>query len=371
MSSEGRASALSILPAPPMTSALRGDGFAAPRSAPATLPLLPAPPAAVSPAHAHSDASVHARSGAKAASAQLVTWNRLRVFACFDVVGFHLTLEHPVAGIGLPIALMVSFALGVRHERQPPLRKFFSVRVQRLLLPWLFWSASFAGILMLSALRKGDPLHSRLAPNMLLYGTAECLWFLPAMAVFGVLAYLVDRHTRNVPDGLYLTVCAAASAFLLQPALQVSEQLIYPLPQWRFALSAFPLGLLLGRLLMRGRRELWLGAFALATVATLGLIVGKDAPFEGPNFIAIRFTLSCALLALGGLLPGKPDAVTSRIEPLLLGIYMLHVLVYDYVVTKAFRALGYTEPAVLLVVTFVLSGLLVVGLKRTPLRKVL
>jgi surface polysaccharide O-acyltransferase-like enzyme len=300
----------------------------------------------------------------------LTMWNRLRILACIDVVSFHLTHEHALAAIGLPLALVVSIALGTRHREQPPLHAFVTVRLRRLIVPWVFWSIAYAVMLLLVAIKRGDPLERHFEPMMLFYGTAPGLWFLPAMALGGVLAYVVDRYTRCVPFAIYAPGCCALAAVLLLPASQVSSALAYPIPQWRFALTAFPFGLLLGRTIATESRSLWKWWFAGSVVVLLTVLAVSKRPDDGASELAIRYTSTVALLALGAVLPGRADRWTKAIEPLLLGIYLVHFVLNEYGVRAAFARLGIeTRPLLMLSCTLLLSGAIVWGIRQTPLRR--
>lgn len=52
-------------------------------------------------------------------------------------------------------------------------------RAQRLLLPWLVWSAIYGAMKLAEVAVTGVPLRHEFAPWMWLVGTAIHLWFLP------------------------------------------------------------------------------------------------------------------------------------------------------------------------------------------------
>lgn len=313
--------------------------------------------------------------GAEAiATSRLISWNRLRILACIDVVSFHLNLHHAIAGIGLPTSLVVAYALGTKRPKQAALSDFVKVRFRRLIMPWAFWTLVFGVLLVLSALKHGESPFARFEPIMLLYGTAEGLWFLPTMALGGIVAYQIDRATRSIPIAAYAGACVCAALLLLfLRHLQLAPDRPFPFIQWRFALIGLPVGLLVGRLLSLDiGRTRWLMVSGVACAAVLAMVVTGVAIPWGPPYPALRYALVVALLALGVAFPGRPDPITSRIEPLLLGMYLLHFLIYDRLILRVAERLPFQPSAALLTVsTLVVTALVVAALRKTPLRKVL
>ncbi|MEM1415197.1 MAG: acyltransferase family protein, partial [Myxococcota bacterium] len=153
-----------------------------------------------------------AASVADARRVHLEGWDRLRVLAAIDTVGLHVNGSHPLFGFGLPLFLILAVALGVSKRAPRPTRRFLGRRVDRILLPWFFWSLA---LLPLCALREtiyGRPAFAWLEPEMLLYGPSIHLWFLPFILVAGLAAHGLHRVFER-------SIVAVGVAFVLGVAL--------------------------------------------------------------------------------------------------------------------------------------------------------
>ena len=74
----------------------------------------------------------------------MANFYRLRMLGIVDIVSFHADPKHGrhlFGGIGLPMVLSLSVAFSVRGERPKPMQDVVRNRWQRLIVPWLFWSA--------------------------------------------------------------------------------------------------------------------------------------------------------------------------------------------------------------------------------------
>jgi surface polysaccharide O-acyltransferase-like enzyme len=118
--------------------------------------------------------------------------------------------------------------------------------------------------------------------------------------------------------------------------------------------------------LLRDRGPGSLGPFALALGLAAGVLYAVD---HWAGDVLLRFALAFGLLFLGASLPDRPDPVTRTLEPLLLGVYLLHPLV-AYTVVDRFLPLE-QSPVAGTAVTIALCMLATHLLRRTPARIVL
>lgn len=299
-------------------------------------------------------------------------WDRLRLLAFLDVAAFHMRGVHPFAGVGLPLFLVLRFALLSRAPTPPACGKVVEGNVRRLLLPWLAWSSIFGVYVLLSALRHGLAPAQVFRVEMLLSGPADHLWFLLFAAVGGVAVNFADRLTQHVSTRALAIGCVGCASALL--AVGENAALPHPLSAWMFASPSLPLGLLAGRLLARpgpSPRRAWILLLAFATLAmTAGYLTQRGDGEAACN--VSRYGLALAALALGAVLPHVRDTWTPRLTPLLLGAYLIHPLVYQQTLMRlesggqlragSFVALAVTVPIALAATA---------ALRRTPLRAVL
>jgi surface polysaccharide O-acyltransferase-like enzyme len=306
---------------------------------------------------------------APATRLHLQSWDRLRVIAALDTVALHLAGEHAIFGFGLPLFLMLSIALGVSKPEPRPTKRFLSRRLERILAPWAFWSAVIVGLRCLYAVREGDPAFSWAEPAMLLYGPRIHLWFLPFILLAGLAAHYLHRGVRSSRLAALAALCAAGALLLVPPRLTLE----WPLQQWAFSLPAIPLGFALGRALAFERslpRLRLLLAAGFVTFLGLGLMAWTLD--ERAGIYAFRFAGGLGLLVGATFLPNRPDRWTAKLTPLMLGVYILHPVVYLWLVKPAMCAVELNHVQWLRVVLAFPATMLAVWLmRRTPLRRVL
>lgn len=297
----------------------------------------------------------------------LHNWDRLRIVGSLDILGSHLTGVHTFGGIGLPAFLIVSIALTVRSAGRRDPRSFVWRRARRALAPWLFWSLIIAAERSVRAAISGKAIFGWVRPNMALYGPEIQLWFLPFIAVVGVLAGLLQLGTQRVAPRLlaWLAVTLSLLGVALSPWLGHG----WPFEQWAFSLPAVGLGFALGRLLnVQSSR---LAALQITAAFSLGVILLCCGLPIHP-VVALRYVGAATVVTVCTMLPNRADALTPRLVELTLGIYALHMLVYRDLVAPLLTQAGAISSAVTRVlVTFLLTGAIVALLRRGPLRSVL
>jgi surface polysaccharide O-acyltransferase-like enzyme len=309
------------------------------------------------------------------ASERLANVERLRIIAMLEIVTFHVggavettAYRLPiVAGLGLPVFLVLNNAFNCTLSERMGMRRFLDAKVTKLLLPWLVWSGVYAGVVVAERLRHHESFSGAFSPWMLLGGTYSHLWFVP-FALFGsVLIAGLQLRTKAVSHRLMTGLTLAAGAVLVAVGAWVLARwpgVPWPMPQWVFALPSPLLGFALGRVLLASDRRFasrmagFLALVALAAVA-LGVLLGAPTMLR-------RYAVSTALVSLFFLWPGNADAVSRRLTPLLFGVYLTHPLLVRVYQGAHLPAL----PIPLLgVLVFVISALLVEGLRRSPLRR--
>jgi hypothetical protein len=305
-----------------------------------------------------------------AAPLHLYNWDRLRVFASLDIVGLHLTGTHLFGGLGLPTFLLISVALGVHRPHPASTQRFCSRRLQRIVLPWLFWSLAIAAGITLVASWEGQPALGWFEPRMLLYGPRIHLWFLPFIAVAGVLAHGMHRLTARLDPLLAAAggVLLGLVSIALQPRLGHSS----PFEQWSFGLPAIFLGFALGRTLAASAERR--APFDVAVLVGMALLGGALLLWLEPALYEYlrRYGGALLLLSLVLFVPNRSDRYTPHIAALMLGIYCLHPSVYWTAVEPQLWAHGLGEQQWARIgFGYTATALVVLALRQTALRRVL
>lgn len=312
-------------------------------------------------------------------------WDGLRIVAAFDTAAHHVTGDHAVFGVGLPLFLVLSVALSVSRPTPGSFSSFLDKRWTRLLLPWGFWSLLLGGERLVLAIQRDTPALGWFRGEMLLYGPWIHLWFLPAIFLAGVAVHSVHQILQGFGLGRLgglrhlFSVTAAACLAGVCLTLPVGRAIGWPFEQWLFTLPALPLGWLLGRALAGGKGSPsasrgFLTAAAIGSAAALLLSLFWE-PTSAP--LVLRYGGALALLYGACLTRGKrwvPDA--QRLAPLMLGAYILHPTVHRLLAWLLPSSFALQVPAFLssYVVTawvFLVTAILVAALRLTPLRRVL
>lgn len=299
----------------------------------------------------------------------LANWDRLRVLAALDTVALHLTGGHALFGFGLPLFLILSVALGVSKLDPPLAGRFVTRRLSRILWPWAFWSCVIVGLRGLYSLREGESFFSWVEPAMLLYGPRIHLWFLPFIFVAGLAAHGIHRGVGRSRVAVGVALAAGGGLLLAPPQLPAE----WPFSQWAFSLPAIPLGFALGRVVAFERSlahlRRWL-AVGLSIFVGLGLIAWGLDERAGPY--AFRYAGGLGLLVAATFSPNRTDRLTEVLTPLMLGVYILHPVVYLWVVKPSMCFIELNHVRWLRVLLAFPTTMFVVWLLRsTPLRRVL
>jgi surface polysaccharide O-acyltransferase-like enzyme len=328
-------------------------------------------PAEPAPAEPVVDAASTPR---RESSQRLANVERLRILAMLEIVTFHvggaidqLDYRLPIiGGLGLPVFLLLNSAFNTTLTQRMGTRTFLDVKVARLVFPWVIWCCVYAGLVLAARLRHHEPLSETFSPWMLIGGTYAHLWFVP-FALFGSLLIAgVQARTKAVSHRWMagLALVAGAGVVLIDDWISRSRSLPLPLPQWLFALPSPLLGFALGRVLISADRAL-LRKLASALMAIAGLAIVLSWFGEVPA-MAYRYSVSMALVSGSFLWPGGADGLSRRLTPLLFGVYLAHPLL-----VRLYQGvhLPLLPTALLGAVIFAASALLVEGLRRSPLRR--
>lgn len=294
----------------------------------------------------------------------------LRILAALGIIWFHIEGAplRQIGYAGLPVFLLIFFSLVSRQAAVHTTACFLQRRWNRLLVPWLFWSVVYGSCRLVKAAHAADwiSLDGMVSWETFLAGTCIHLWYLPYAFLAGLLVHVLARRlvTANGP-----AVVAGATVLgmlvLAGSAVDMSRHtLARPLPQWEFGLAAIPLGVAIGRCLMipsRQRRNLLLSVVCGATLVSCAVLAWRG--FSG-SAVPYGLAISLVCLAYGWQL--KTNGWIAALAPLTLGIYLVHPLV-----VYGFRHFFAPEQnyAAFIVLTAGISGLVTLGLMRTPLRR--
>jgi hypothetical protein len=294
----------------------------------------------------------------------------LRILAAVGIVWFH-TDGAPYRYIGytgLPIFLLIFFSLITTRSGTDPARYFFKRRWNRLVKPWLFWSLVYGALRIVKGACSGEPgsFEAMFSLETVLAGTHVHLWYLPYAFVSGFLVYGLNRWTLQFSHVAVVLIATGIGLFIfvVNAARLFSLGLMRPVPQWEFGLAAVPLGLAIGRCLTMssGKRQrlLLLVIFILTQATSLVLIARGHVTSTVPYGLAVTLMCLAYCCRLGD------SVIIAKLAPLTFGVYLIHPLV-----SRGLASFTSIEQhwVGFVGLTACVSGLVTLGMMRTPLRK--
>jgi len=242
------------------------------------------------------------------------SYDYARLIAAFGIVFFHV--QAPGARFGyaaLPFFLMLMIVMGLPAVQKQPFLTYARTRSQRLLRPWLIWSAIFGALKLLEVALTHRMLADEFALHMLITGPAIHLWFLPfaLVACLGIypIAHAVPKQHLMPLIGLLLALA------LVVHAIRQDQTYDVPLAQWAYVTPAIFLGLGLGLI----ASLLWAQiVVALGFVGIAWVMGWTDGLFQ--------LGLACAALIACGLIRLPQTRASDLAAATALGVYLVHPL---------------------------------------------
>ncbi|SEN84162.1 Surface polysaccharide O-acyltransferase, integral membrane enzyme [Gemmobacter aquatilis] len=279
-----------------------------------------------------------------------------RTLAAFGVVAVHIhaSVNDWFGHVALALFLVLSAFLTARAADRNGGRPDWPVRVRRILLPWVFWSAAYWLLNALTAEGASLDVLPR-EPLSLLVGASIHLWFLPFVLLAGLVVRPVLAFTRTVPR---LALAALGLGLVGVPLFWVHTVFPFapePLPQWAYAVPPFLCGVLL--VPAHRMQRIVLPLAALGGLNLVALVMSHGAPWAWTTLAgALAFETFWNLPVEHPVLP-----VLGRS---CFGVYLLH----PFFMLVGYKLFGTGVPWPLFsLLVFALSALTALGLQRLPL----
>ena len=289
----------------------------------------------------------------------------LRILGAFGIVWFHAPGGVPGKNIGysgLVIFIVVSIALMIPRIPSPG---FVAKRAKRLLVPWLFWYFVYG---TLNVITGNSFLPAGISPiDAILSGPKFHLWYLPFLFFTSISIYYLIRLLKELEGLKAVILYASLTLFLLFTTglwRSWSMGLGPPWSQWTHALPAVFIGASIGYIsgTNSGKKSaifLLLFSFIVSCVSLLIIHIG----YKG---VGVPYLIGTALTGIAFIYNLPRSDILADISGLSFGIYLTHPLIYLLVIK--FMKIQLPPTGYIITLVFILSGLLTMCIKKTPLR---
>lgn len=295
----------------------------------------------------------------------------LRILAAVGIVWFHTdgAPHREIGYAGLPMFLLIFFSL-ITRDFGTTTTHFLRRRWNRLLKPWLFWSAVYGACHLIRAAHTVDvtELRAVFSLSTLVTGTSIHLWYLPYAFASGLLAFAINHRMREIDHVVVAMMMTLAGMLTLAGCAVVMTGYTAPQPlsQWEFGFAAIPLGLAIGRCLMIPSRSL--RRTLLAGIGLAVLVEGQVLRVFDVGALGSPYGIGTVLVCTAYCLETRGNIVVLALAPLTFGIYLIHPLVI-YGLQHSLSLTGHYGLFIPLAVC--ISALITLVLMKTPVRQFL
>ena len=259
-----------------------------------------------------------------------------RLIAAFGIVLFHSGAPGRSIGYAaLPFFLILLVLLGLPAASHQRFERFAASRAQRLLVPWIVWSAIYGAIKLLEVGLTNRTLYQEFSISMLVTGPALHLWFLPFAFVACLLLPPMQRLWPATNTGRRLMLGFVLFASFASFGLQQGGTLPTPIAQWAMALPAIGLGLAFG--LSRSEN-------ALLVASAVGvLLIGILAYLVGWTNGLLQLGLASAASLLCLAMHSRESSLSRLCAQTSLTVYLVHPLLLS-VLTRTTNFVEHSLP---------------------------
>ena len=228
----------------------------------------------------------------------------LRFVGAIGIVWFHMHLpgfKYGLSALPMFVALFVCFNF----------KRDVAALNQRLLYPWLVWSAIFALAKIAQALISGRPIADEFEWNMLLIGPSIHLWFLPFSYLFVLVARLMTMKALLGAGVVLIPICVWMANSMTLPA---------PFAQWVTVVPAAFMGIAL-----QFYRTHALAVLALGWVSVVAAYVLAVC---GLGTVALQYAIGVGAVLIAYMIQTRPTGLSDFFAKVSFGVYLIHPLIF-------------------------------------------
>lgn len=275
----------------------------------------------------------------------------LRIIGAFGIVWFHSGQElwgRRIGYSGLIIFVLISIYL-LTPKIKEDIHHIIYKKTNRLVLPWICWFFIY-GIINISTSKSFLPHYGNILSDILA-GPRMHLWYLPFLFIASttIIYYNYLLKTNKQIITVTLSIILLLTTPLWRP---LSLDLGMPWAQWFHAVPAVFIGLSIAYINVN-----FIYAVIIASISIWLIVIGQYG-------VGIPYLVGCMLFIFSISL--KNYAIKSEIIPKIsdstYGIYLVHPLIYSVE-----NRLGFQENLMLPVVTFLVSLLVIIIIRKIPL----
>lgn len=289
------------------------------------------------------------------------TVDLIKTVAIFSVVAIHVSASYVATDVntslwilscffrslasgGVPLFLMASGALLLRPEKYMPLEKLYGKNMPRILLALFFWAFVYCAAPLYGGIHSLGELRSVLG-NLILFHHKEHLYYLHMMIlVYGFLplSRIIACHSTKNEMKYLLALWLVLGIFLPTVRAFYSLESVGAIPlQWIMVFSYSAIGYtFMGYFLSETKPSKNL--YTIAAILGFAMVFGctyyssktagqlDERFFEGMSVGVFLWSVGIFALAQHIRLPEKGKAFVLKLSKSSFAIYLVHVLVLDY-----------------------------------------
>jgi peptidoglycan/LPS O-acetylase OafA/YrhL len=258
----------------------------------------------------------------------------MRLIAAFGIVWFHShAWGKAISYSALSLFIVFMIVLPLQRPWKGNPARFVLQRADRLLRPWVIWSAIFAGLKIFQAIVQKRSLDSEFEWSMLVMGSQTHLWFLPFGFVCSVAAIAVATSV-NLANRLAFPAAVSLAAISIPcSAWLLGDGLPDPWGQWSYGLPAVLFGI---AIYYAQSNRLSLSLVSAASVC--GFFAALPITDVNWGFESLVLGVNLAIIALSVQFTSRPWMQTAA--ALSMPVYLTHPIFISILQAQAGLSLG-------------------------------
>jgi len=286
----------------------------------------------------------------------------LRIISCFGIVLLHGADGSLVKDIGFSCLIIFMLISSYLLIPQKNYSSFFSKRVDRLMIPWLFWFFVY-GLLHIINGTSFLPATGNIV-SAILYGTRMHLWYLPFIFITSVIIVfyynMVEQHSILKKYNWVIFMLLSIVILIISPLWRPwSSDLGVPWSQWFLIFPAVFIGLTISNMNHHSSNYWKIILYVIIIILISTWLTLSDQHNVGIRYLfGFIFFVSAIYLKFD---ISSHSKIIMKLSNCTYGIYLIHPLIYSIE-----KKLGFSDNFIVPFLTYSLSLLIIIIANKIP-----